>query len=133
MPPFSELAGRPEHRRERDAHKGDHQSHDPARHVRGDEDYAEKSPRATIPAVATNRMRTDSTLNRRLSRPGSIVRFRPASPRWPPTWVAESSLRAGTGSAMRPAYPALEARNQRQSSLRRVVRGESPHRPYAVH
>src|SRR5215208_4700256 len=47
--PFSELAGRPEHRREHDAHKGDHQSHDPARHVRGDEDYAEKYPQPDDP------------------------------------------------------------------------------------
>ncbi len=58
------------------------------------------TPRATIPAVATRRMRTDSALNRRLSRPGIIVRLRPAWVGRSPAWSAGSPLLARTGSAM---------------------------------
>jgi hypothetical protein len=50
-------------------------------------------------------MRTDSALNRRLSRPGIIVRLRPAWVGRSPAWSAGSPLLARTGSAMVGPYP----------------------------
>ena len=47
--PFSELARRPEHCSQHDAHKSDDQSHDPTRHIGRDEDRAEKYSQAHNP------------------------------------------------------------------------------------